>query len=63
MKSPIDDSLVVCDEIIDTSDTVPIDSNNKKAKHKKDYHIFQTTLFLTILLLLNVTTCHYCIKY
>ena len=63
MKSPIADSLLVCDEIIDTPDTEPIDSHKKKAKHEKYYHIFQTTFFLTLLLLINVTTCHYCIKY
>ena len=45
LNSPINDSLVVYDEIIDTPATASIDSNDKKAKHKNDYHIFQTTLF------------------
>ena len=63
LNSPINDSLVVYDEIIDTPDIASIDSNDKKAKHKNDYRIFQTTLFPTILLLINVISCHYCIKY
>lgn len=34
MKSPPDDSLIVCNDITDTSDTVAIDSTNKKGKYK-----------------------------
>ena len=51
MKSFIDNSVITCDEIIDTAETMPINSNDKKATYKMDYYIWHTFLLVTILLL------------
>lgn len=40
MRSLIDDSVVTCDEIADTQETVTTDSVNKKATCKMDYCVF-----------------------
>ena len=42
MRSLIDDSLVTCDEIADTQETVTTDSVNKKATCKMDYCVLHT---------------------
>ena len=53
MKSLIDDSVITCDEIIDTAETMPINSNDEKSSYKMDYYIWHTFLLVTILLLKN----------
>ena len=62
-KSLIDDSVIPCDEIVDTLETVSINSNDNKATHKMYYYILLTFLLVAILLLIIVTICCYCIKH
>ena len=62
MKSLIVDSVITCDEVIGTLDTVPINSNDEKATYKVDYYILHIFLLVTILILVIVTICYYCIK-
>ena len=63
MKSVIHDSLMARDEIIDTPETVSINSNYKNVVYKMDYYIFHTLLLVTTLLLIIGTTCYYCIRH
>ena len=46
MESLVNDSVIACDKITDTSEIVSIDSINKKAKYKIDYYIFHNTLVI-----------------
>ena len=62
MKGLIVDSVITCDEVIGTLDTVPINSNDKKATYKVDYHILHTFLLVTILILIIVIICYFYIK-
>ena len=62
-KSLIDDSVIPSDEIVDTLETVSINSNDNKATHKMDYYILLTFLLVVILLLIIATICCYCIKH
>ena len=55
MKSLFDGSVIACDEVIDTAETMPINSNCKKATYKTEYYIWHTFLLVTILLLKTVT--------
>ena len=54
VKSLINDWLITCDEIIDMSETVSIDSINKKVKYKTDFFVFYTILLVNICLLLLI---------
>ena len=62
MKILNDDLVITCRDIIDTVDTEPINSNDKRVTIKMDYYIFCTILLVTILLLTIVTFCYYCLK-
>ena len=42
MKCYIDNSVIICDEIIDTPHTVSINSDINKTKNKMDYYILHT---------------------
>ena len=64
MKCYIDNSVIICDEIIDTPHTVSINSDINKTKYKMDYYILHTFLLVTILLLNIVIICyHYTLPY
>ena len=66
MKSPINDSVITCDEITDavtksnndTSETVTIISNHKTATCKMGYYILHTILLVIILFLEILITCY-----
>ena len=55
MKSITNDLVITCDKIVDTPETVLINSNDKKATYKIKDHIEHTFLLVTILLLKIVT--------
>lgn len=59
MRSLIDDSVVTCDKIADTQETVTTDSVNKKATCKMDYCVLYTFLLVTILVFIILLNCHY----
>ena len=65
MKCYIDNSVIICDEIIDTPHTtVSINSDINKTKNKMDYYILHTFLLVTTLLLNIVIICyHYTLPY
>ena len=42
MKSITDHAVIACDEVIDTTETLPINFNDKKATYKKDYYNLRT---------------------
>ena len=42
MKSITDHAVIACDEVIDTTETLPINFNDKKATYKKDYYNLHT---------------------
>ena len=62
-KSLIDDSVILCDEVVDILETVSKNSNDNKATHKMNYYILLTFLLVAILLLIIITICCYCIKH
>ena len=53
MKSLIDNLMIVCDEIVNTSETVT---------YKIDYILFHTSVSITICLLLLIIIAINCIK-
>ena len=62
IKSRIDHLVIMCDVIIDTSDTVLIYSIDKKATYIIDYYIFHIFLLAAIFLLLLINigiNCYY----
>ena len=48
VKSIIRDLVITCDEIVDTPETMSINSNNKKAAFKMGYYILHTFSLATI---------------
>ena len=62
-KSIIDGLVTICDEILDTSETMSINSNDKKGTYKMDYYIVHTFLFVTIVTILALIIVTICIKH
>ena len=58
----IDDSAITYDKIVDTPDTLSINSISKKS-NKMDYDMFHTLLLVAIFLLIITTSCCKCIKH
>ena len=63
MKNIIDGSVSTCDEIINTPETMSINSSNKSITYKMDCYILSPILLVTVLLLNIVIICYYCIKH
>ena len=63
MKSLADNLVITSYKIIDTPNTVSIDSSGKKAVYEIEYYNFPNVLLVIILLLIIVTICYYCIKH
>lgn len=62
LKSIADDLIITCDKIIVTSETVPINLNEKHATYEmKTFYILSAFLLITILLLIIVSV--YCFYY
>ena len=68
LASIIDDSAIICDEVIDADDgetkTIPINFNEKKVTCKtQNFYILLAFLLITIVLLIAVSIYCYLIKY
>ena len=62
LKSIADDLVITCDKIIATSETVPINLNEKHATYEmKTFYILSAFLLITILLLIIASV--YCFYY
>ena len=57
MKNLVDDSGVKCDELIDMSEIMSINSNDKNVLCKMDYCILHIILLVTILILIIFIIC------
>ena len=45
LKSIDDDSKIICDEIIDVINTIPINSDNKNVKYKMSFCVFSIQFY------------------
>ena len=63
LKNSTDDLIITCDEMIDVSDAMSINLNDKKATCKEDNYYISLTFLLATILLLITTICYYCIKH
>ena len=65
IKIVLDDLVITCGEIVDTGETVLIDSIHKKAIYQTDHYNLQTFILVItcILLLIIVATNWHCIKW
>ena len=57
MKNLVDDSGIKCDELIDMSEIMSINSNDKNVLCKMDYCILHIILLVTILILIIFIIC------
>ena len=59
-----DDSMIVCDEIIEEAKAIPTNFNEKKVTCKtKKIYILLTFLLITVALLIAISKHYYLIKY
>ena len=59
-----DDSMIVCDEIIEEAKAIPTNFNEKKVTCKtKKIYILLTFLLITVALLIAISKLYYLIKY
>lgn len=58
VKSITDGLVITCDEVVNTSGTILVNSNDKKETYKMNYYILHTFLLVTILFLIIVTICY-----
>ena len=64
LASIIDDSMITCDKIINTTKTITANFNDKKVTCKTNkIYILLTLLLITITLLIVVSICCYLITY
>lgn len=53
----VDDSTIICDEIVKLKHTVPINSNDKKVRYKLSYYIMHKVLLATVSLFIMISIC------
>ena len=53
----VDDSTIICDEIVKLKHTVPINSNDKKVRYKLSYYIMHKVLLATVSLFIIISIC------
>ena len=71
LKSIVNDSVIVCDEIINVTGSVSTNglsalskiSDNKNVRYKMSCYILHTFLLVTILLFIITIVCHHCAKH
>ena len=61
MNSITDDLVIACDEILNTTETVLINSKDVEVAYRLGYIL--RTLLVTILIFKIVAICYYCLKY